>query len=101
MNGTLQRNFEETATANRGRYTRGRDRPGCQHPSPRKEEIIAATKSLKNGKPPGKDNISAEVFQRDPQIEIPFERVQVIKKRFCNLCSLTWLIRPFKAFSPV
>ena len=68
MNGTLQWNFEETATANRGRYTRGRDRPGCQHPSPRKEEIIAATKSLKNGKSPGKDNISAEVFQRDPQL---------------------------------
>ena len=35
--GTLQWSSEQTTTTtNRGRYTRGRDRPGCQHRSPRK-----------------------------------------------------------------
>ena len=52
MDGTLQWSSEQTTTTNRGRYTRGRDRPGCQHPSPGKEEIIAAIESLKNGKIP-------------------------------------------------
>ena len=33
---TLQWSSEQTTTTNRGRYTRGRDRPGCQHRSPRK-----------------------------------------------------------------
>ena len=35
---------------------------------PGKEEIIAAIKSLKNGKSPGQDNLSAEVFKADPQL---------------------------------
>ena len=36
--------------------------------SPGKEEIIAAIKSLKNGKLPGQDNLSTEVFKADPQL---------------------------------
>ena len=35
---------------------------------PRKEEIIAAIKSLENGKSPGQDNPSAEVFKANPQL---------------------------------
>ena len=35
---------------------------------PGKEEIIAAIKSLKNGKFPGQDNLSTEVFKADPQL---------------------------------
>ena len=35
---------------------------------PRKEEIIAAIRSLKNGKSPGQDNLSAEVFKAHPQL---------------------------------
>ena len=33
-----------------------------------KEEIIAAIRSLKNGKSPGQDNLSAEVFKAHPQL---------------------------------
>ena len=51
----------------RFRYARGRDRPGCQHQSPGKE-IIAAIKSLENGKSSRQDNLSAEVFKADPQL---------------------------------
>ena len=32
------------------------------------EEIIAAIRSLKNGKSPGQDNLSAEVFKAHPQL---------------------------------
>ena len=35
---------------------------------PRKEEIIAAIKSLENGKSPRQDNLSAEVFKANPQL---------------------------------
>ena len=35
---------------------------------PGKEEIIAAIRSLKNGKSPGQDNLSAEVFKAHPQL---------------------------------
>ena len=35
---------------------------------PGKEEIIAAIRSLKNGKSPGQDNLSAEVFKTHPQL---------------------------------
>ena len=35
---------------------------------PGKEEIIAAIKSLKSGKSPGQDNLSAEVFKADTQL---------------------------------
>ena len=35
---------------------------------PRKEEIIAAIKSLENGKSPRHDNLSAEVFKANPQL---------------------------------
>ena len=37
-------------------------------PIPRKREIIAAIKSLENGKSSGQDNLSAEVFKADPQL---------------------------------
>ena len=35
---------------------------------PGKEEIIAAIKSLKNGKSPRQDNLCAELFKADPQL---------------------------------
>lgn len=35
---------------------------------PRKEEIISAIKSLKNGKSPGRDNLNAILFKADPQL---------------------------------
>ena len=35
---------------------------------PGKEGIIAAIRSLKNGKSPGQDNLSAEVFKTHPQL---------------------------------
>jgi len=34
---------------------------------PKKEEIIAAISSLKNGKTPGQDNLNAELFKADPE----------------------------------
>ena len=35
---------------------------------PTKEEIIAAIKTLKNGKSPGQDNLDAELFKTDPEL---------------------------------
>ena len=35
---------------------------------PGREEIIAAIKSLKNGKAPGQDNLNAELFKIDPEL---------------------------------
>ena len=34
---------------------------------PEKEEIMAAVRSLKNGKAPGQDSLSAELFKADPE----------------------------------
>ena len=34
---------------------------------PEKEEIMAAIRSLKNGKAPGQDSLSAELFKADPE----------------------------------
>ena len=70
MDGTLQLSSEQNTKTNRGRYTRGRDRPGCQPDLPGKEEIIAAIKSLKNEKSPRQNNLSAEVFKADPQLAV-------------------------------
>ena len=35
---------------------------------PTKEEIVAAIKTLKNGKSPGQDNLDAELFKADPEL---------------------------------
>ena len=35
---------------------------------PAKEEIIAAIRSLKNGKSPGQDNLNAELFKAEPEL---------------------------------
>ena len=55
--GTLQWSSEQTTTTtttttNRGRYTRGRDRPGCQHRSPRKRRDHSTHQVLQERKIP-------------------------------------------------
>ena len=35
---------------------------------PEKQEIVAAIRSLKNGKAPGQDSLNAELFQADPEL---------------------------------
>ena len=68
MDGTLQWSSEQTTTTNRGRYTRGRDRPGCHTHPPEKKRSLQPSSPSRTEKSPGQDNLSAEVFKADPQL---------------------------------